>query len=225
MPFLRPLLRYADLSGRARRTEYWGFVLFETALGGLFGILAAISLGQKDQGAGAAGFITCLVLAGVTVLALVIPHLAVTVRRLHDTNRSAWWLMLQAPAALAPILFLSAIAGVAGADGKPSDATIAAIGSVAAGAALLLVLAQICNTVLMALMWIRGTDGENRYGADPRGPDGRLNISAGSRASGLDDARLDALFAQARQAVEVATPTRSTWPDAPAPNGFGRRGA
>ena len=175
MVFIRPLLRYADFSGRARRSEYWGFVLFQGLVGGLLVGTAAISLSEAPQGGGGMGFFTCLALAGVAALAFVVPHLAVTVRRLHDTNRSAWWLLLQAPGALSPLIFFGAALGVAGGGARSSDAVAAALVSAAAGAMLLLMAAQVCNTILMVILWMRGTDGENRYGPDPRSPDGRLD--------------------------------------------------
>jgi uncharacterized membrane protein YhaH (DUF805 family) len=167
------------------------------------------------------GFFTCLALAGVAALAFVVPHLAVTVRRLHDTNRSAWWLLLQAPGALSPLIFFGAALGVAGGGARSSDAVAAALVSAAAGAMLLLMAAQVCNTILMVILWMRGTDGENRYGPDPRSPDGRLDSPRARDGTTLDEARLDAIFAQARQA---AVPVRSAWPEVPAATGFGRRG-
>lgn len=249
MMFLRPLVRYADFSGRARRSEYFGFLLFQSVVGGLLAGLAILSLSQSEAGAGAMGFFTCLALAGVCALVFVVPHLAVTVRRLHDTDRSAWWMLLQAPSSLAPLIFISAIAGVAGAEGKPSDATMASIVSAASGGVFLLGVGSICNAVLMVILWLRGTPGENRFGADPRGPDGRFETSATASLGRLDEARLDALFAEARLAstgsetdgagwkpnldfgpmhgrpdVKTAPMTRApspAWPDA-APS-FGRR--
>lgn len=79
--YLEALRKYADFNGRARRTEYWAFVLinFLIILGGTF---LADTLGFGGS------------LLGLYVLAMIIPSLAVTVRRLHDTNKSGWWLLL-----------------------------------------------------------------------------------------------------------------------------------
>lgn len=72
--------KYADFNGRARRSEYWYFVLFNT----LVAIVAAII----DS---VIGFpIVYLVYA----LASIIPSIAVAVRRMHDTNKSGWYLLL-----------------------------------------------------------------------------------------------------------------------------------
>ena len=207
MIFLRPLTRYADFSGRARRSEYWGFVAFESIVAALFGAMAMISLNTSDARSGAMGFFTCVALASVCALGFAIPHLAVMVRRLHDTDRSAWWLLLQAPGALAPVLFLTAIVGVAGAGGKGSDAVVGAVASAAAGGLLLLVAGQICNGILVIILWLRGTDGENRFGPDPRGPDSRTR-SAGS--TGLDADRIEAMLASARRETS-SIPTEVRW--------------
>ncbi len=78
------LNKYATFSGRARRSEFWWFILFnfaaQIAASIVDGIIAAII-----------GFSA---LAFLVMLALFIPGLAVSVRRLHDTGRSGWWLLL-----------------------------------------------------------------------------------------------------------------------------------
>ena len=73
--FVTCLRKYADFSGRATRSEYWWFVLCEVLI---LGIASLIS----DT------------LPGLFALALVLPALAVGARRLHDTGRSGWWLLL-----------------------------------------------------------------------------------------------------------------------------------
>lgn len=83
------LSQYVQFGGRARRSEYWWFVLFSI----LVGIVAAIldvALGtDSSSSAWSAGLVGTLV-----NLALLLPSLAVGVRRLHDTNRSGWWLLI-----------------------------------------------------------------------------------------------------------------------------------
>ena len=85
--YLGVLKKYAEFSGRARRREYWFFVLFN--------IIVSIVLVMIDSATGtlrmAAGF---GLLSGLYSLAVLIPSLAVAVRRLHDTNRTGWWLLL-----------------------------------------------------------------------------------------------------------------------------------
>lgn len=73
--------KYADFSGRARRSEYWFFYLF------VFLIVVAGSIVDGIIG-------TTPVVQVVAVLAVLLPLLAALVRRLHDTGRSGWWALL-----------------------------------------------------------------------------------------------------------------------------------
>ena len=80
--YLAVLKKYADFSGRARRKEYWMFILFNILISFVIGILGAI-IGETG------GLIT-VSLSGLYSLFIFIPSIAVTVRRLHDTNRTGW---------------------------------------------------------------------------------------------------------------------------------------
>jgi uncharacterized membrane protein YhaH (DUF805 family) len=82
--------KYADFSGRARRSEYWWFVLAQGLIILVPYILFIIGAAAQKT---ALTVIFGLLLA-VVVLGLLVPGLAVTVRRLHDTNRSGWWYLL-----------------------------------------------------------------------------------------------------------------------------------
>lgn len=73
--------KYADFNGRARRSEFWWFVLFNIIASGVADILSRAILGNDA-------------LSGLYSLAVLIPSLAVSVRRLHDIDRSGWWLFL-----------------------------------------------------------------------------------------------------------------------------------
>ena len=81
------LSQYAGFSGRARRSEYWWFALFSFVLSFVAAILDS-ALGTS-LGSGSTGVIGLIV-----TLALLLPSLAVGVRRLHDTDRSGWWLLI-----------------------------------------------------------------------------------------------------------------------------------
>jgi uncharacterized membrane protein YhaH (DUF805 family) len=74
------LTKYVDLSGRARRSEYWYFVLFNVIVTVLALVLDRVI-----------GFPIFQLVVG---LGLLLPGLGVAVRRLHDTGRSGWWLLL-----------------------------------------------------------------------------------------------------------------------------------
>ena len=85
--YLAVLRNYAGFSGRARRTEYWMFVLFNIIFAIVAGILDNI-LGIAVPGVGYGP------LYGLYVLAMLIPGLAVAVRRLHDTGKSGWMILI-----------------------------------------------------------------------------------------------------------------------------------
>ena len=83
--------KYATFSGRARRSEYWFFVLFSTLVSILLSILRGL-LGGSDGGS-ALGMVFGF-LSGIWGLAVLIPSLAVEFRRLHDTGKSGWFILL-----------------------------------------------------------------------------------------------------------------------------------
>jgi uncharacterized membrane protein YhaH (DUF805 family) len=85
--YLSVLQNYADFSGRARRTEYWMFTLVNALISFALVVLDAL-FGTLDVEAGVGLFST------IYALAVLIPSLAVSVRRLHDTGRSGWWLLI-----------------------------------------------------------------------------------------------------------------------------------
>jgi uncharacterized membrane protein YhaH (DUF805 family) len=81
------LRQYVGFSGRARRSEYWWFFLFVVIVSAVASVLDALLGTVSDD--------TNLGLIGTIVgLALVLPIIAVSVRRLHDTSRSGWWYLL-----------------------------------------------------------------------------------------------------------------------------------
>jgi uncharacterized membrane protein YhaH (DUF805 family) len=87
--------KYATFSGRARRSEYWWFVLF-CMLGNIAaGILDAAIFGfDAVVEPGMAAYAAPSLIGGLFSLAVFLPSLGVTVRRLHDTNRSGWWILI-----------------------------------------------------------------------------------------------------------------------------------
>ncbi len=79
--YLGVLKKYTVFSGRAQRAEYWYFTLFN--------LIIILVLGFIDGLLG-----TAPVLGGIYLLAVLLPAIAVCIRRLHDTDRSGWWLLL-----------------------------------------------------------------------------------------------------------------------------------
>jgi uncharacterized membrane protein YhaH (DUF805 family) len=79
--YLEVLKKYAVFNGRARRKEYWMFFLFN--------IIITLVIGVVEGLVGSPG-----VVGMVYTLAVLIPAIAVSIRRLHDTDRSGWWLLI-----------------------------------------------------------------------------------------------------------------------------------
>ena len=115
------LKKYAVFSGRARRKEYWLFMLLYFIAMVVAGLFDDLVVGERVAFDSTMGVFSWIVFLG-----LLIPSIAVSVRRLHDKNLRGWWVLL----------FL-----------------IPLIGTIA----------------LFILYCMRGTDGENRFGADPLG--------------------------------------------------------
>lgn len=85
---LLPLKRYADFSGRSRRKEYWMFILGVIVVAIVLSIIESI-LGLNGMVGGVYGPLTLIL-----VLALLIPGIAVQVRRFHDQDKSGWFVLL-----------------------------------------------------------------------------------------------------------------------------------
>ncbi len=75
------LERYAQFTGRSRRAEFWWYFLANFIIGIVFNILIAVSS-------------IFWVLYVIYALAVLIPGIAVGIRRLHDTDKSGWWLLI-----------------------------------------------------------------------------------------------------------------------------------
>ena len=85
--FLMAIKKYAQFDGRSQRSEYWFFALFYI----LFAIAATlidVGVGSYDPQTGFG------LLSAILAIGLFIPSLSVSVRRLHDTDRSGWWLLI-----------------------------------------------------------------------------------------------------------------------------------
>ena len=108
--YLQALKKYAVFSGRSRRMEYWYFVLFNIIVSIVLGVIDGL-LGTSGSYAGAG------LLSGIYGLAVLIPTLAVTVRRLHDTDRTGWWILI----ALVPLIGVIVLLVFAALDGTPGN--------------------------------------------------------------------------------------------------------
>ena len=85
--YLECLRKYGVFGGRARRKEYWYFILFNIIIGIVLAVIdIATGSFSAEDGIG--------LLSGIYFLAVLIPSVAVTVRRLHDTDHSGWWFLI-----------------------------------------------------------------------------------------------------------------------------------
>jgi uncharacterized membrane protein YhaH (DUF805 family) len=135
--------KYADFRGRARRSEYWYFILFCVLVR-----LVSIVLGP---------------LSIVVGLALFLPQLSVMVRRFHDTGRSGWWILGFYGYLFATVILFLATSGAAyrpRLDG-PSGIVVVVLGIGGFAYAVWLFILTVLD----------GTNGPNEYGPDPKGPD------------------------------------------------------
>jgi uncharacterized membrane protein YhaH (DUF805 family) len=160
-----PLKRYAEFSGRSRRMEYWMWVVFQVLVGIAFSVVmmaigGAAMVGASANNPGAVmaaggGIVIIWALWSLFALAMLIPGIAVGVRRLHDTNRSGWWLL--APFGAYCIVWIGVVMS---ASGSSLGGILTAVGGL--GALVLIV-------TLLVFMFLDGTQGPNRYGPDPKG--------------------------------------------------------
>lgn len=172
-----PLKRYAEFSGRSRRMEFWMWVLFQFLLGCAF-LTAAFALagsaflaGNANQALASGGAAIMVIgLWLVVSLAFFIPNLAVTVRRLHDSDRSGWWIMLYWGPYIANLVLTPAIINAA-ANADSIDGIMGA-SFVLSGAS------TIGGLVLLVFLFLDGTPGSNRYGLDPKGRAGSGDVFA-----------------------------------------------
>ena len=140
--------KYATFRGRAARSEYWWWYLFF--------VLVQVVLNAAEME----------MLSGVFIVLVLIPHLAVTVRRLHDINLSGWWVFFYY---VTPFLFfvLSLNSWQMQMMTTPNQAyqhlDFASENAIFLSSVLWIVI----SFVSFIIFCFRGTYGANRYGTDP----------------------------------------------------------
>ena len=96
--YVKVLKQYVDFSGRARRREYWMFVLINVVILIVLSLIdTLLGTGGFHATSGGGSFYAANslgLLSGLYTLAVLLPSIAVTVRRLHDTDRTGWWILL-----------------------------------------------------------------------------------------------------------------------------------
>ncbi|TDQ24657.1 uncharacterized membrane protein YhaH (DUF805 family) [Raoultella sp. BIGb0149] len=167
--------KYATFRGRSARKEYAVFTVANFVLSAVLGLIPVIG--------------------GLFSLIIIIPGIAVAVRRLHDLNKSGWWL-------LAPFLIL--IIGLIGVAGTVEEGGAAAwVWLMVAGGIMSLVMS-------IWLLFARGTDGSNRFGDVQQDNDGSAPPGAQSApVSSAEDVR--ARLAQATKMRDDGTISESEY--------------
>jgi len=108
--YIDVLKKYFVFSGRAQRAEYWYFILFNIIASIIIVIIDSIvGTFNPETGVG--------ILSVIYALAILIPSIAVAVRRLHDTGRTGWWLLIW----LIPLVGFIVILVFMILDSEPSD--------------------------------------------------------------------------------------------------------
>jgi uncharacterized membrane protein YhaH (DUF805 family) len=162
-----PLKRYFQFSGRSRRKEYWMWTLFVIIANTVLSLIdAALGLDGSSEAAvdgsatsfAAAVYSSSGVLGNIFSLATLIPGIAVSVRRLHDINRSGLWLLALIGLFVAFVAIALASIGT-GAGIAPGMAGLGFVAVLALFGFLILLLVWMCTS---------GTIGPNRFGEDPK---------------------------------------------------------
>jgi uncharacterized membrane protein YhaH (DUF805 family) len=181
----QPLVKYADFNGRSRRSEFWLWVLFRIivgmALGGvtMFMIGSSIHLVENQPELFFQRYMTAMPIIQLVNLALLLPSLAVGVRRLHDINRSGWWIVMPVVVMIIGFILFFIIFGASlfqmiGASNGGSDITEAQGMEIAmklfGSMTLCILLPMLISQVVMLIFYVTdGTPGPNRFGPDPKG--------------------------------------------------------
>lgn len=149
------LSQYAGFTGRARRSEYWFFYLFTILVSLGFNLMVTIDV--------ITGIPLFALIGSIAALALILPTIAVTVRRLHDTGRSGWhivwWAVL--PWVIVTIATLAVGIGTLATTGSDPAGSFLALLGVAGLAVLLPIVGSI---VLFVFMVLDSQPGDNKYG-------------------------------------------------------------
>lgn len=153
------LSSYATFSGRARRSEYWWFYLFTILIAIVTSVIDAVLDMAFNNEIGVVGTITSL--------ALLVPSLAVTARRLHDTGRTGWWMLLPViPLVAAIVVGFAAVFATAFSTDANSNPEVAVIALLA----VCVLLALIAGITLIVFLCLDSKPEPNRYGPSPKQP-------------------------------------------------------
>ena len=108
------LRKYVDVNGRGSRSEFWYFQLFLVVLTIISGSVDSAVFGSELGETG--------IVSNVVTLGTLLPSLCVTVRRLHDVNKSGWWMLIALTCiGLIPLIIWEATKGTSGSNEYGDD--------------------------------------------------------------------------------------------------------
>jgi len=115
--YITVLKKYAVFNGRSRRKEYWYFFLFNLIIALVLAALTIFTRGNSDSGGMPVVSTAFSCLSSIYSLAVLLPGLGVSIRRLHDVGKSGWWLLIGLIPLIGTIWLLVLVAG----DSQPGD--------------------------------------------------------------------------------------------------------
>jgi uncharacterized membrane protein YhaH (DUF805 family) len=193
----QPLVKYVQFEGRSRRSEFWLWVLFRFLLNRFIGALAFAFIGPSmmqfgmhpaDYAGNPDAFLHAYMQSmspwfhlmpfiSLVGLALWLPTLAVEVRRLHDINRTGWWVILPyVITGIGVIVFFiasgstlfAALAAHPKGDMSGADGLKLVFGVVGSALLFILLPCLIAWIIMLVFYVTEGTKGPNRFGPDPK---------------------------------------------------------
>lgn len=179
----QPLVKYVDFQGRARRSEFWLWVLFRIAVGMVMGtvmtsvLFTGMNFQNPDPSQFMGRYFSVMPLMQIVNLGLLLPSIAVAVRRLHDINRTGWWYIMPIVVAIVGMVLFFIFAGtqlfsaIGTGGGTMTDAQGMKLFFTVMGSMFLFVfLPLLVAEIVMLVFYITdGTPTANRFGADPKG--------------------------------------------------------
>lgn len=166
----QPLVKYVQFNGRARRSEYWLFFLFQFIVSIALGLIGAIASLKAPMEA----------VSNLFSLAVLLPTIAVSVRRFHDINRTGWWVIFPLVVLIVTLIVYAVT------NGPALAAVMSSVDPQAIQAEDEQAITDLFTAMAPMFLWIGlptwlasivtfvfhvtdGTKGNNRFGPDPKG--------------------------------------------------------
>ncbi len=178
----QPLVKYVDFQGRARRSEFWLWVLFRIAVGMVMGsimttvMFSGMNFQNPDPSQFMGRYFSVMPILQIVNLGLLLPSIAVAVRRLHDTNRSGWWYVMPIVVAIVGMILFFVFAGtqlfsaIGTGNTMTDEQGLKFFFTVMGSMFLFVFLPLLVAEIVMLVFYVSdGTPGANRFGADPKG--------------------------------------------------------